>query len=167
MWLWKEGHPEWGVVNCVSVWGLDFGGPSWMGQSSSFTTPLCVGLCPSRLVPQTLRSMKTHSPCAVFWKPFWAKELFTLSFPSWIPPSSVCESSCPSLNGFKKSFNVLSGKFNVSLLQVGPTRWPGLDTVSLFWLCRPLGDPTVDPSITGRVVMSEPRAVKPLGLWGP
>ena len=25
----------------------------------------------------------------------------------------------------------------------------------------------MDLSITGRVVMSEPRAVKPLGLWGP
>ena len=85
-------------------------GPSWMGQSSSFTTPLCVALCPGRLGPQTLRSMKTHSPCALFWKPFWAKELFTLSFPSWVPPSSVCESSCPSLNGFEKSFNVLFWK---------------------------------------------------------
>ena len=81
-----------------------------MGQSSAIITPLCMGLCPHQQFPQTLRSMKTHSPCALFWKPFWAKELSTLSFSSWVPPSTVCESSCPSLNGFEKSFSVLFRK---------------------------------------------------------
>ena len=81
-----------------------------MGQSSAIITPLCMGLCPHQQFPQTLRSMKTHSPCALFWKPFWAKELSTLSFSSWVPPSTVCESSCPSLNGFEKSFSILFRK---------------------------------------------------------
>lgn len=87
-----------------------------------------------------------------------------LSFPSWVPPSTVCDSSNPSMNGFEKPFSESPAFL---CCRVGPTRGPALDPVCLFWVRGPLGGPTVDPSIPGRVGMSEPRAVKPLGLRGP
>lgn len=87
-----------------------------------------------------------------------------LSFPSWVPPSTVCDSSNPSIKGFEKRFSESPAFL---CCRVGPTRGPALDPVCLFWVRGPLGGPTVDPSIPGRVGMSEPRAVKPLGLRGP
>ena len=90
-----------------------------------------------------------------------------LSFPSWVPLSTMCESSCPYLSGFEKIFNILFRKAQrFSLAGSVPPRTSAGPRLSFLGVPA-AGRSHHGPSITGRVGMSEPPAVKPLGLWGP